>query len=162
MTVEYRFGSFELQPDQRRLLEEGRPLELGHRAFDVLLTLVERAGELVTKDELLRLVWPGLVVEENNLQVQVSSLRKIQPSVELVLFRRRRLLAAGGPILATVVSVARSYSASLTIRSSRPSWPSRSSRMVHPFPTTSAVPRSGGIAIHSLPVIPNSTSGPFR
>lgn len=52
-------------------------MELGHRAFDVLLALVERAGQLVTKDELLAQVWPGVVVEENNLQVQVSALRKI-------------------------------------------------------------------------------------
>ena len=76
MTSAYRFGLSELQPNQRRLLLDDRPVELGHRAFDVLLALVERAGQLVTKDELLSLVWPGLVVEENNLQVQVSSLRK--------------------------------------------------------------------------------------
>ena len=73
----YRFGRFELQPNQRRLLEDGRPVALGDRAFDVLLALVDRAGRLVPKDELLDLVWPGLVVEENNLQVQVSTLRKI-------------------------------------------------------------------------------------
>jgi non-specific serine/threonine protein kinase len=77
VTTVHRFGSFELRPNQRRLLEDGRPVELGHRAFDVLLVLIERAGQLVTKDELLGLVWPGLVVEENNLQVQVSALRKI-------------------------------------------------------------------------------------
>ena len=52
-------------------------MALGDRAFDVLLALVERAGQLVTKDELLALVWPSLVVEENNLQVQVSTLRKV-------------------------------------------------------------------------------------
>jgi predicted ATPase/DNA-binding winged helix-turn-helix (wHTH) protein len=77
MTTVYRFGRFELQPKQRSLLNDGHPVELGHRAFDVLSVLVERAGELVTKDELLGLVWPGVVVEENNLQVQVSTLRKI-------------------------------------------------------------------------------------
>jgi non-specific serine/threonine protein kinase len=76
MTI-YRFGRFELQPNQRRLLNDSHPVELGHRAFDVLLALVERAGQLVTKDQLLGLVWPGVVVEENNLQVQVSALRKI-------------------------------------------------------------------------------------
>src|SRR5436853_204100 len=76
MTI-YRFGPFELQPNQRRLLNDGHPVELGHRAIDVLLALVERAGQLVTKDQLLGLVWPGVVVEENNLQVQVSALRKI-------------------------------------------------------------------------------------
>ena len=56
MTTTYRFGLFELQPNQRRLLMDGRPVELGHRAFDVLLVLVERAGQLVTKDELLE-IW---------------------------------------------------------------------------------------------------------
>jgi non-specific serine/threonine protein kinase len=73
----YRFGSFELQPTERRLLADGRPAALGPRAFDVLVTLIERAGNLVTKDQLLQRVWPNLVVEENNLQVQVSALRKI-------------------------------------------------------------------------------------
>src|SRR5258705_2526326 len=76
MTI-YRFGRFELQPNRRRLLNDGHPVELGHRAIDVLLALVERAGQLVTKGQLLGLVWPGVVVEENNLQVQVSVLRKI-------------------------------------------------------------------------------------
>jgi TolB-like protein/DNA-binding winged helix-turn-helix (wHTH) protein len=77
VTAAYRFGSFELQPEQRRLLVDGRPAALGPRAFDVLLALVERPGQLVSKNQLLDLVWPGLVVEENNLQVQVSALRKI-------------------------------------------------------------------------------------
>jgi non-specific serine/threonine protein kinase len=77
VTTDCRFGSFELQPDQRRLLMDGRPVALGDRAFDVLLALAGRAGQLVTKDELLGLVWPGLVVEENNLPVQISALRKI-------------------------------------------------------------------------------------
>jgi len=77
VTAAYRFGSFELQPDQRQLVVDGRPVALGSRAFDVLLALVERAGQLVAKNELLDLVWPGVVVEENNLQVQVSTLRKI-------------------------------------------------------------------------------------
>src|ERR1700740_3147162 len=49
---------------------------LGAKAFDVLCALIERRERLVTKDELLGLVWPNLVVEENNLQVQVSTLRK--------------------------------------------------------------------------------------
>lgn len=77
MASAYRFGSFEMRPNQRQLLADGRPVVLGDRAFDVLLALVERAGQLVTKDELLTQVWPNLVVEENNLQVQVSTLRKV-------------------------------------------------------------------------------------
>ena len=72
-----RFGRFELQPDARQLLADGKPVTLGTRAFDLLSVLVERAGQLVSKNELLALVWPGLVVEENNLQVQVSTLRKL-------------------------------------------------------------------------------------
>lgn len=77
MSNVYRFGKFELLPQQRRLLDSGRPVSLGHRAFDVLVALVERAGNVVAKDELLGVAWPGLVVEENNLQVQVSALRKV-------------------------------------------------------------------------------------
>src|SRR5713226_1876017 len=73
----YRFGTFELQPNERRLLAGGEPVVLGPRAFDLLIALVERPGQLVTKEELLDCVWPNLVVEENNLQVQVSALRKI-------------------------------------------------------------------------------------
>ena len=77
MTVTYRFGRFELRPATRQLLVDEQPATLGTRAFDVLLALVERRDRLVTKNELFDLVWPGLVVEENNLQVQVSALRKL-------------------------------------------------------------------------------------
>lgn len=77
MTATYRFGAFELQSEQRRLLVDGRPASLGPRAFDVLLALVEHAGQLVSKNQLLDRVWAGLVVEENNLQVQISTLRKL-------------------------------------------------------------------------------------
>ncbi len=72
-----RFGRFELLATSRELLEDGRPLAIGNRAFDVLLTLVERRPRLVSKDELLDRVWPNLVVEEGNLHVQVSTLRKL-------------------------------------------------------------------------------------
>jgi len=70
------FGSCEIRPAQRQLLVDGQPLTLGARAFDVLIALVERRERIVTKTELLDLAWPGLVVEENNLQVQISALRK--------------------------------------------------------------------------------------
>ena len=73
----YRFGRFELQPDKRRLLASGAPVDVGSRAFDLLVVLVERDGHLVTKDELLERVWPKVIVEENTLQAQVSALRKI-------------------------------------------------------------------------------------
>src|SRR5205823_3022129 len=73
----YRFGAFELQLDERQLLKDGQPVVLRPRAFDLLAALVDRAGHLVTKDELLDRVWPNMVVEEGALRVQVSALRKI-------------------------------------------------------------------------------------
>ena len=75
--VQYRFAGFELRPYDRMLVVAGRPAAVTPRAFDVLVALVERAGGLVTKAQLLDEAWPNLVVEENNLQVQISTLRKI-------------------------------------------------------------------------------------
>lgn len=73
----YRFDRFELRPSERLLYLEGEPTSLGARAVDVLTVLVSEYGRLVSKSELLDRVWPNLVVEENNLQVQISSLRKL-------------------------------------------------------------------------------------
>lgn len=70
------FGRFTVLPARRELCMDGAPVDLGARAFDVLLALVEARGAVVTKDELLALVWPGRVVEENNLQVQIAAVRK--------------------------------------------------------------------------------------
>lgn len=75
--VNYRFGDCEVRVGAGQLLVNGAPAAVGARAFDLLLTLIEHRGRLVSKDDLLDLVWPGLVVEENNLQVQVSALRKL-------------------------------------------------------------------------------------
>ena len=71
------FDRFELLADKRLLLQDGDAIALGARAFDVLLVLVERRGQLVTKQELMERVWPGVFVEENNVQAQVSALRKV-------------------------------------------------------------------------------------
>lgn len=73
----WRFGRFELQPDERRLLVDGEPVTLGARAFDVLVLLAEQAGHLVTKNQLMDRVWPGVIVEEHNIATQVSGLRKV-------------------------------------------------------------------------------------
>ncbi len=77
MSQSYRFDRVEVRPAERALLIDGARAELGSRAFDVLQALIKHRDRVVTKDELLDMVWPGLVVEENNLQAQVSTLRKL-------------------------------------------------------------------------------------
>ena len=64
------FGRFELRVKERALLADGNPVELGQRALEILLTLVEAGGTLVTKSELMERVWPNVAVEENNLAVK--------------------------------------------------------------------------------------------
>ena len=73
----YEFKGFRLDGVQRRLLHHGRPVQLKPKIFDLLLYLVERQGQLVAKDELMREVWPNTIVEENNITVSMSILRKI-------------------------------------------------------------------------------------
>ena len=70
------FGPFRLFPGQRLLLEGEKQIRLGSRALEILVALVERAGELVTKDELIARVWPNTVVVEDNLTVHVAALRR--------------------------------------------------------------------------------------
>ncbi len=76
-SVDCRFGRFEVRPDQRQLLADGQPVKLGSRAFDLLRELIARRERVVSKNELIDLVWPGVSVEEGNLQVQMTALRKI-------------------------------------------------------------------------------------
>ena len=73
---EVSFGRFRLHLGQRALLRDGAPVRLGSRALDILCVLASAKGEVVTKDELMARVWPGVVVEENAIQVHVSALRK--------------------------------------------------------------------------------------
>ena len=70
------FGPFRLVAAQRLLLEGDKPVRLGSRAFDILTALVERAGEVVSKEELIIRAWPATFVEEANLKIQVSALRR--------------------------------------------------------------------------------------
>lgn len=79
MTAEdhgYSFGRFRVVPARRLLEADGRPVPLGSRAFDLLVALLARPGQLVTKDELLAAVWGARVVEENNLTVHMTALRR--------------------------------------------------------------------------------------
>ncbi len=72
----YRFDDFELDAFKRQLLRRGQPVTLQPKAFDLLLTLVDSGGRLLTKDDLLNLLWPDQIVEESNLTVHMSALRK--------------------------------------------------------------------------------------
>src|SRR5436190_14458998 len=71
-----RFGPIEVRPAERRVFVRGQPADLGARAFDVLMALLTHRDRIVSRAELLDLVWPGMTVEENNLSVQVATLRK--------------------------------------------------------------------------------------
>ena len=75
--VDFACGHCRVDRIARQLLINGTPAKLGARAFDVLLALIERRDRVVAKNEMLDVVWPGLVVEENNLQVHIWTLRKL-------------------------------------------------------------------------------------
>src|SRR5712671_5996292 len=72
----FAFGSFRLIPAQRMLLEDGKPLRLGSRALELLIALIEYAGETIRKDQLIARAWPDTVVDEGALRVHVAALRK--------------------------------------------------------------------------------------
>jgi DNA-binding winged helix-turn-helix (wHTH) protein len=67
---------FRLMSPERTLFEDGKALRLGSRAFDILVALVERAGQTISKEELIARAWPGTVVEEAALRVHVAALRR--------------------------------------------------------------------------------------
>ena len=74
---EYRFGEFSLDEARRSISRNGETLSLNPKAFDLLVELIRSSGSVVSKDDLLARVWPDQFVEENNLSVQVSALRKL-------------------------------------------------------------------------------------
>lgn len=73
----FRFGPFVLQPERQLLLKFDAPVRIGGRALDLLTLLVERAGELVSKQELMSRAWPDTFVEEGNLKVNMAGLRRV-------------------------------------------------------------------------------------
>ena len=72
-----RTGSLALDPDARILFLDDRPLPLGERAISILLMLVERSGQVVSKEELVSAIWPGLAVEDSSLTDQIAALRRV-------------------------------------------------------------------------------------
>ena len=73
---DYRFGAFELQARRQRLLHAGAPVRIGSRALAILTALVEGAGDLVTKEQLIAAAWPNTFVDDSNLKVNISNLRR--------------------------------------------------------------------------------------
>ena len=80
----YEFGDFFLESSQRRLSRResgeaggGQPLALTPKVFDTLLYLIEHRGETLDKDTLLSTIWPGVIVEENSLTQNISTLRQV-------------------------------------------------------------------------------------
>ena len=127
----YRFDRYEVRPAERLLLADGAPVKLGGRALDMLVALLERHERVVGKRELMDIVWPNLVVEENNLQVQVMTLRK----------------ALGPAAIATVPG--RGYRLTLPVEmiGSAPADPE-----VPPAASTSAVPRRTNVPANLPPM----------
>src|SRR5258705_13672771 len=73
----YEFGDFRIEASKHLLLRTGKPVTLTPKVFDTLLYLVRRRGDLVEKDDLIRAIWPDTVVEENNLNQNISTLRRV-------------------------------------------------------------------------------------
>ena len=78
----YQFGKFRFDPTNHLLLSEENPVSLTPKAFDVLLVLVQNANRLATKEELMHKVWPDSFVEEANLTVNISALRRLLGKTE--------------------------------------------------------------------------------
>src|SRR5258708_2491567 len=96
----FAFGSFQLEPEERRLRQDGKFVQLPPKIFDLLVLLVENRGRLLEKEHLLKVLWPDVVVEESNLSVNVSALRRVlspdggdTPYIETVPKRGYRFIA---------------------------------------------------------------------
>src|SRR3984893_15710807 len=73
----YEFGEFRIEADKRLLLRDGAPVPLTPKAFDTLLHLIQNRQRIVEKDELMQEIWPDTTVEENNLNQNISTLRRV-------------------------------------------------------------------------------------
>src|SRR5258708_29859561 len=101
----FTFQDFLLDVSQARLTHKGEVITLSPKAFSLLLLLVERSGQLVEKDEILRLLWPDSFVEEANLTVHMSALRKaltgpwgVKPDAQLIQTVPKRGYRFLGPV----------------------------------------------------------------
>ncbi len=135
---QFNFGQFRVDLRRREVRRDGKPVRLGSRALDILCVLVSAKGNVVTKDELMARVWPGVVVEENNIQVHISALRKAldaegceQACLVTVPGRGYRLIG---------LQAASSTGPSATVRRHGPTLPDKASIAVLPFINMSGDP----------------------
>lgn len=145
------FGSFQLFRERKMLLEDLRPVRLGGRALDLLVALVERAGEVVGKNELIAYAWPNTVVEENNLRVHIAAIRKLlgdgQQGARFII----NVAGRGYSFVAPVTRVDALASNALPDTESQPSLPVALTRVVGRKAAVDAV--VGLIARHRLVTI---------
>ncbi|MBC3361723.1 winged helix-turn-helix domain-containing protein [Pseudomonas sp. SWRI154] len=119
------FGPYRVHPRQRLVLERGQPLRLGRRAVEILLVLLEHAGQVVSKQQLIARVWPKSVVEDTNLRVHVAALRKALGDGQ-----------AGQRYIVTVAQRGYSFVAPVTFES-----PEQLARIPHPSLARNLPPR---------------------
>jgi DNA-binding winged helix-turn-helix (wHTH) protein len=115
LATAYRFGRVQVRPAERQVLVDGEAVGLVGRAYDLLLALIDRRDRVVTKGELLDLVWPGVVVEEHNLHTQVSAVRRIigRGAIATIAGRGYRFVAPADLVLSEATNSIESLSASL-------------------------------------------------
>ena len=107
----YEFGPFRMDADQELLLRDGEPVPLTPKAFQILLVLVRRGGEVATKDEIMKSVWPDIFVEETNLTRNIFSIRRAlgegseNQYILTVSGKGYRLAEKAVPVLPTELSV---------------------------------------------------------
>jgi len=136
------FGRFRVLPHRRELLADGRPLELGGRGFDVLMALIEASGAVVSKNTLMKRVWPDRIVEENSLQAQISALR--------------RTFAADRDLIRTIAG--RGYQFTGVIRTVS-AWPDAQATAGMPQPTPTPLrtaASNGATALDGVPGVPHN------
>ena len=113
--MDLEFGNYHLRRTERLLLGPDGPVELSGRSFDILATLLGKPDEVVGKSELFDAAWPGVVVEENTLQVHISALRKLLPAEMIVTVHGRGYKYAGPrPFAATAEATAPSRASIVT------------------------------------------------
>jgi len=136
----YRFRDFELEPDERRLSEAGKPIALTPKVFDTLVLLVERCGHVVSKDELMRLLWPRGYVDESNLTKHIWLIRRALGEGE-----------EGSRFIETVPKLGYRFVAPVTTIERPPAAAPEEVQSPTPLPETPALPpRSASVASRAV------------